>query len=111
MSRIKFKEAMEHIGLAKDSFDEWCTAVRIKAYDYEFSTRRYFIKGEFYAKADVKLIERLMDMHGENWGKFYEHYTDVKAFLNNDCKANEDISPSYTPVNTEVRDFLNQLRA
>ena len=102
MSRIKFKEAMEHIGLAEGSFDKWCTAVRIKAYNYEFSTRRYFLKGEFFAKADAKLIQRLMDLHGENWGQFYEHYNDVKAFLNNDCKSNEDITRSYAPVDAEV---------
>lgn len=111
MSRIKFEIAMDHVGLARDSFKKWCDAVRLKAHDYEFSTRKYFLKGEFFAKADVKLIQRLMDLHGENWGKFYEHYNDVKAFLNNDSKATEDITPSYTPVDTEVRDFLNQLRA
>jgi hypothetical protein len=111
MSRIKFKEAMEHVGLARDSFDKWCIAVRIKAYDYEFSTRRYFLKGEFFAKADAKLIQRLMDMHGENWGKYYEHFTDVKAFLQIESNTNENITPSYTPVNAEVRNFLNQLRA
>lgn len=111
MSRIKFEKAMEHVGLAKDSFKKWCVAVRIKTYEYEFSTRRYFLRGEFFAKADAELIQRLMDLHGENWGKYYEHYNEVKAFLNNDSKTNEDIIPSYAPVNTEVRDFLKQLRA
>lgn len=91
MSRIKLQEAGEHLQLSRDSFKEWCSAVRLVAYKYEFSRKQYLIRGEFFAKADVELILRLQDIHGENWGKFYEHYADVKAFLTNDIKMHDKV--------------------
>jgi hypothetical protein len=110
MSRIKLQEAREYLQLSRDSFRDWCTAVRLVAYEYEFSSRQYFLRGEFFANADAELIQRLQDIHGENWGEFYENYSDVKAFLSIDTKQNEKLIPSYKPINSEVQNFINRLR-
>jgi hypothetical protein len=110
MSRIKLQEAREYLQLSRDSFRDWCTTVNLVAYDYEFSRRQYFLRGEFFANADAQLIKRLKDMHGENWGDFYEYYSDVKAFLTNNNKQKEKLILTYKPVNSEVHKFLNRLR-
>jgi hypothetical protein len=110
MSRIKLQEAREYLQLSRDSFKDWCTAVELVAYDYEFSSRQYFLRGEFLVKADAELIQRLQDIHGETWYMHYENYSDVKAFLSNDVKPIEKPIPSYKPVNSDVKNFINRLR-
>ena len=85
-------------------------AVKLVAYDYEFSSRQYFLRGEFFANADAELIQRLQDIHGEKWGEFYDYYADVKAFLSKNTRQKENFIPSYKPVNSEVHKFINRLK-
>lgn len=110
MSRIKLHEAMQYLGLSKDSFDDWCNAVRIVAYKYEFSSRKYFLIGEFFAKADAMLIQRLRDIHGENWINYYPHYNETQAFLDNNKKMQEQLIPIHSPKYTDTNSFLERLK-
>jgi len=110
MSRIKLQDARQHLQLSKDSFKEWCIAVRIVAYNYEFSKRKYFIRGEFFAKADAVLIERIKQLHGDNWGKFYAYYSEVMAFIKNEKEPVSGLIPEYIPKSKNVTDFINNLR-
>lgn len=110
LTRIKRHEAIKYLGLCDDSFREWCTAVQIVAYKYEFSSRQYFLRGEFLAKADSKLIQRLQEIHGENWGRNYPHYNDVKGFLGIDTILEEPYIPVFTPTYTDTNSFLTRLR-
>lgn len=110
MSRIKLQDAIKYLGLSRDSFWEWCSSVRIATYTYEFSNRQYLLKGEFYARADAKLIERLQEIHGDNWGKYYDHYYEVIAFLDRDNKLKKTLIPLQTPKYSDTNSFLNRLR-
>lgn len=101
---------MSYLGLSRDEFNKWCKAVRLKAHKYEYSARQYFLRGEFFAKADAQLIERLITIHGENWGEYYEYFKDVRAFVSGDKEQNEELIPSYEPRNSNVRDFINEMK-
>ena len=110
MSRIKLQEAREYLQLSRDSFKEWCAAVRLVAYEYEFSRRQYFLRGEFFANADAELIQRLQDIHGENWGNYYNHFNDVRAFLDGDKNLNEQLIPVHSPKYSDTKSFLDRLK-
>lgn len=101
---------MSHLGLSRNEFNEWCKAVRLKAHQFEYSPRKYFVKGEFFAKADAKLIELLISKYGNKWGDYYAYYEDVKAFVFGEKQQNEELTPSYEPQNSAVRDFINKIK-
>ena len=112
MSRIKLKEARKYLQLSQDSFKEWCAAVRLVAYKYEFSRRQYFIRGDFFAKADAELIERLKKMYGDKWGEFYDYFNDVKAFVKGDSIIKEvpKLTEECIPLNSHLNDFIKKLK-
>lgn len=108
MSRIKPSDAMKYLGLKRDSFRNWCDAVRIKAYKYEYSHRTYFISGEFYAKADYNRIMKIKEIHGDKWQTFYPMADEVLAFLPIHQQKNE-VQADYQPKTKEVLDFKKKL--
>jgi hypothetical protein len=92
------------------SFKDWCLAVGIQSYFFEFSKRKYFLLGEFYAKADEKTIKKLIELHGENWRNYYKHHAEVEGFLEPKKELRNNMAPTYMPQNDKVKNFFNTLR-
>lgn len=107
-ARIKPVEAMTYLSLKRDSFNEWCHIVNLKSYQYEMSNRVYFESGEFYAVADKRKIERLKDLHGDNWHKFYKHYEEVLPYLSEEIDVPKT-NNRYEPKSSDVVNFINDL--
>lgn len=110
MARIKPTYAMEYLGLCRDSFREWCVAVQLKAYQYEMSTRTYFLSGEFYAIADKYEIKRLQEIHGDKWSDYYDKYDEVKGFIVEEKKPKQKPVKAYEPKSKSVSNFINELK-
>ena len=108
MSRIKPVDAMKYLNLKRESFRDWCEAVKIKAHKYEFSKRTYFIGGEFYAKADYNEILKIKEIHGDRWHDFYPKAVDVKPYLPTNEQKYE-VQTCYVPKSKEVQEFRNKL--
>lgn len=110
MARIKPVEAMKYLGIARDSFSDWCDSVQIKAHKYEFSVRTYFLSGEFYASADKNEIKRIKELHGDKWHEFYDKYDEVRAFLVDEKEPQLIPVKKYEPKSGQVADFINDLK-
>lgn len=110
-SRIKTTEAMHHLGIAsRESFALWCEKVQIHFHQYEFSTRKYLISGEFYAKADEVEINKIKAIHGESWMKFYKHADDVLAYLTIKPQLDKPKLTIYKSKSKDNQDFINSLK-
>lgn len=101
---------MEYLSLSKDSFNLWCLAVGISSYKYEFSSRTYYLSGEFYAAADVELIQKLKKLHGNQWCNFYNKYDDVLPFIKDEEPKQQVVHKEYMPKSTDVADFIKGLK-
>jgi len=111
VARIKPIQAMDYLSLSRDSFDVWCDAVKITSYKYEFSNRTYFISGEFYALADKNEIEKIKEIHGENWHNYYSKYTDVSPFITDNQLKEQEVRPThYQPKSADVANFIKGLK-
>lgn len=110
--RIKVSDAINYMNLSRDSFSLWCEAVGLKSHKFEHSNRRYFVDGEFYAKADSAEIKRLKEIHGDKWMDYYTHAEKVLPFLDKDKKAKSSKSPKevYKPQSKKVSNFINELK-
>lgn len=111
-ARIKTSNAISHMNLSRDSFSLWCEAVGLKSHKFEHSNRRYFVDGEFFAKADIKEIERLKKIHGEKWKNYYPHSEKVIPYLKNvkKEKVKRQSYGDYTPKSKSVSSFINKLK-
>jgi hypothetical protein len=108
MSRIKPIEAMKYLGLARDSFRDWCEAVQLSFHTYEMSNRTFIISGEFYSKADKIEIKKIKERHGDKWHEFYQYSAEVIPFL--DEEIDKPITnKGYKPKSANVVDFIKKL--
>jgi hypothetical protein len=110
IARIKVNDARNYMKLSRDSFNLWCESVNLKSYKYEFSNRKYFIEGEFYAKADFEKIQRIIEIHSEKWIEFYSHADKVLPFTESNTKELPQIKSQYTPKSESVSNFIKELR-
>lgn len=110
-TRMKTLEAMNHLGiLSRDSFALWLEQAQIQLYEYEYSNRKYLISGEFYAKADEILINKIKAIHGENWVNYYKHADEVLAFLTEKTTTENVEKTTYVSKAKDVQEFIKTLR-
>lgn len=101
---------MKHLSLSRESFEAWCCEVKLNSYKYEFSSRTYFISGEFYAKADKVEIQKIKELHGEKWHHYYKYAEEVLPYIEKDLNHKHS-KINYKPKSKETENFINELKS